>query len=255
MPSRLKLTAAALLLGVALVGPAAASEGGPPLKKGNFSFEGVFGTFDRAALQRGFQVYKEVCASCHSLSLIAYRNLGALGFSEPEVKAIAAAYKVQDGPNDQGEMYERTARSSDRFHKPFANDQAARNANGGALPPDLSLITKARAGGADYVHSLLVGYENPPQGVTMPPGMFYNLYFPGHQVAMPPPLTADRVQYADGTAATVEQEAKDVSTFLAWASEPELEARHRLGVQAMLFLLLLTGMLYAVKRRIWSDVH
>lgn len=241
-----KNKAAALLLGIAacIAGPAFAQEE-PPLKKGDFSFEGVFGTFDRASLQRGYQIYDEVCSNCHSLSLLSYRNLAELGFTAAEVKALAAAHKVPQGDAD------RPAAPSDHFVAP----NPAVLANFAARPPDLSVITKAREGGANYVYSLLTGYSNPPPGVTIPPTLFYSAYFPGHQIAMPPPLTPDRVQYADGTPATLDQEAKDVATFLAWASEPELEQRHRLGVQAMLFLLILTGMLYGVKRKIWSDVH
>jgi ubiquinol-cytochrome c reductase cytochrome c1 subunit len=169
--------------------------------------------------------------------------------------ALAAEVEVTDGPNDQGEMFQRPGRPSDRFPSPFPNEQAARAANNGAAPPDLSLMVKARAGGADYIHALLTGYSDPPQGVTLMEGMHYNKYFPGHQIAMPPPLNPDQVTYADGTKATVEQMAHDVSAFLAWAAEPELEARKRLGLKVVLFLLILTGLLYVAKRKIWSDVH
>jgi ubiquinol-cytochrome c reductase cytochrome c1 subunit len=236
----------ALLLGFAacLASPAWAAEEAK-LKDGHFPFRGIFGTFERGALQRGFQVYDEVCASCHALSLLSYRNLADLGFSPEEVKALAAAKQVSVNGTD------RPATPADHFALPNPAIAAAF----AAKPPDLSVITKAREGGADYVYSLLQGYTNPPQGVQLLPGIFYNEYFPGHQISMPPPLQPDRVQYADGTSATLEQEAHDIASFLAWASEPELERRHRLGIEAMLFMIILTGMLYAVKRRIWSDVH
>lgn len=245
------LTAAALGLAVT---PAAAVDG-VEVPKQQWSFQGLFGTFDRGALHRGFQVYEEVCAACHGLSLLSYRNLQDIGFTEDQVKAIAAQKTVTDGPDDQGEMYERPAIPSDRFVSPFPNDEAARAANGGALPPDLSVVAKSREGGEDYLYGLLVGYEDPPQGVEPPAGMYYNAYFPGHLIAMPPPLSEDLVEYADGTPATVEQMAHDVSTFLAWAAEPHLEARKRTGVKSILFLIVLTGLLYASKRKIWQQVH
>lgn len=225
----------------------------PPAR--HWSFSGLFGTFDRGALQRGFQVYNEVCSGCHSVRLVAYRNLLEIGFTEDQVKKIAADKEVKDGPNAEGEMFDRPGKLADRFVKPFPNDEAARAANNGALPPDLSLMVKARKGGVDYLHALLTGYKEPPKGVKVPEGLNYNLYFPGSQIAMGPPLSEDGVEYADKTKATVAQMASDVSTFLAWTAEPELEARKRMGVKVLLFLLLLTGMLYAVKRKIWSDVH
>jgi ubiquinol-cytochrome c reductase cytochrome c1 subunit len=242
----------AVALGVAAGAAMAAAGAKPPAQK--WSFDGLFGTYDRAGAQRGFMVYNTVCAACHSLSLVAYRNLAGIGFKEDAVKAIAAAKEVQDGPNEQGEMYNRPGRPSDRFAKPFANDNAARAANNGALPPDLSLITKARKGGADYLYALLTGYKEPPAGVQMMEGMQYNAYFPGNQIAMLPPLTEGAVEYADGTKATVEQMARDVTTFLAWAAEPEMEERKRMGVKVLLFLIVLTAMLYAMKRQIWKDV-
>lgn len=216
--------------------------------------EGIFGTFDRAALQRGFQVYKEVCAACHGAKYLAFRNLTDLGYDEEEIKAIAAGYTMTDGPNDEGEMFERPAIPSDRFPSPFPNEQAAAAANGGKAPPDLSLIVKARVDGEDYLYSLLNGYEPPPPGVEVPEGGHYNKYFPGHVIAMPPPLTADAVTYGDGTSATVQQMAADVTQFLTWAAEPKLEERKRTGIKAMLFLIVLTGLLYAWKRKIWADV-
>jgi len=227
----------------------------PP--KLHWSFSGMFGTFDRAALQRGFQVYKEVCSACHSMHYLSYRNLTALGFSEDEVKAIAAGYEVQDKePNDQGEMFKRPGRPSDRFVSPFPNEQAARAANGGAYPPDLSLMIKAREGGADYVHALLAaGYQQAPAGVQVPEGKHFNVYFPGNMIAMAPPLNEGAVTFADGTKSSVHQMASDVATFLAWAAEPEMEVRKRTGIKVILFLIVLSGLLYAVKRKVWKGIH
>jgi len=220
-----------------------------------FSFEGLFGTYDRAALQRGFQVYQLVCASCHSLDLVAYRHLEALGYSAAEVKAIAAAVTVTDGPNDEGEMFERPGLPSDPFKAPFPNEQAARFVNNGAYPPDLSLMAKAREAGPDYIVALLTGYHEPPAGFALLEGMSYNAYFPGHQIAMPPPLVEGSVTYEDGTTASVEQMAADAATFLMWAAEPHLETRKQTGVKVVLFLLVMTGLLYAAKRKVWSDLH
>ena len=221
----------------------------------NWSFDGIFGTFDRGALQRGFQVYREGCSVCHSLRLLAYRNLAEIGFSEDQVKQIAASVEVTDGPNDEGEMFQRKGRPSDRFVSPFPNPQAARAANNGALPPDLSLIVKARSGGASYIHGILTGYHDPPEDFKLADGMAYNAVFPGNAIAMPAPLTDDQVEYADGTKATVDRMASDVTTFLTWAASPEMERRKGMGIKVMLFLLVLTGMLYAVKRKVWGDVH
>jgi ubiquinol-cytochrome c reductase cytochrome c1 subunit len=221
----------------------------------DWSFYSIFGTYERDAQQRGFLVYKQVCASCHGLRLLAYRNLTEIGFSEDEVKAIAAEYSVTDGPDENGDMFERPATPADRFVSPFPNDNAARASNGGALPPDLSLIVKARLGGPDYVFGILTGFVDPPADVVMREGLNYNAVFPGHQIAMPPPLFDDAVEYADGTPATVEQMAEDVTHFLAWAAEPNLEARHRMGVKVLLFLIVLTALAYAVKRKVWADVH
>lgn len=221
----------------------------------DWDFGGAFGTYDRAAMQRGFQVYKEVCASCHSLKFLAYRNLQALGFNEAEVKAIAAEYNVTAGPNDEGDMYERPAQPSDPFVSPFANPQAARAVNGGALPPDLSLIVKARENGANYVHGILTGYREPPAGVEVPVGQYYNQYFPGHRISMPPPLNEGQVEYADGTPATVEQMSRDVTQFLTWAAEPQMESRKRLGVKILIFVAIMTIVFYMAKRKVWRDVH
>lgn len=242
--------------GLSLAATAAFAAEGVKLEKQTWSWDGIFGTYNRAQQQRGFQVYKDVCSACHSLRLVSYRNLQAIGLSEDEVKAIAAEKEVADGPNDQGEMFTRPARPSDRFVSPFANEQAARAANNGALPPDLSLITKARVGGPDYVYNLLLGYqETPPEGVTLNEGMYYNKVFPGHQIGMPPQIQEDLVTYADGTKATTEQIARDITTFLNWAAEPELEDRKSLGLKVMLFLVVLTALFYALKRKIWADLH
>lgn len=236
------------------LGAAEASEAPqPPAKR--WTSDGPFGTFDRAAARRGLQVYREVCAACHSLRLVAYRHLGGIGLGDGEVKAIAASVEVQDGPNDQGEMFQRAGKPFDYFKSPFPNDQAARAANNGAMPPDLSLIAKARKGSADYLYALLVGYQEAPAGVKMMEGMNYSTYFPGQQIAMPNPLSDGQVSFADGTQATVDQMAKDVTTFLAWASEPDLEERKRLGVKVLIYMIVLTGMLYAVKRQIWARLH
>ena len=224
-------------------------------EKQNWSHLGITGTFDRAAAQRGFQVYKEVCSACHAMHLVSYRNLADLGYSEAQVKAIAAQYEVQDGPNDEGEMFTRPARPSDRFKSPFANDQAARSANGGALPPDLSLMVKARAHGEDYVYALLTGYSDPPEGHAVPEGKYYNKYFPGGAIAMPPPLSDGAVTYQDGTEASAKQMAHDVTTFLAFTAEPKIEARHRMGVIVISFLVVFTGILFAVYKRVWRNVH
>ena len=228
----------------------------PHSPPGGWPQAGMFGTYDRAALQRGFQVYKQVCSTCHALRYLSYRDLADLGFNAAEVKAIAADYQVQDGPNDQGEMFQRPGRPSDDFVKPFANDQAARAANGGALPPNLSLIIKAREGHEDYVYSLLTGFgQMPQQGEVIASGMNYNPYFPGHQIAMPPPLSDNSVTYADGTKATIEQEARDVVQFLAWAGEPHMEDRKRTGLKVLLFLAVFAAIMYGVKRSVWKDLH
>ena len=211
--------------------------------KVDWSFKGLTGTFDRASLQRGFQVYKEVCASCHSMQYLSYRNLGESGgpeFSEQEVKAIAASFEITDGPDSQGEMFTRPGRPSDKFKSPYPNIQAATAANGGAYPPDMSVLVKARKGGANYIYSVLVGYEDPPAGMKLDDGVYYNKYMIGQKIKMPNNLMDGLVEYADGTESTVDQMAKDVTTFLAWAAEPELEERHRTGVKVIIYLILLT---------------
>jgi len=244
----------AVLLGGALT-PAIAAEEAPTPPAQDWSFDGVFGTFDRAASQRGLQVYLEVCSLCHALDYVAYRNLTALGFSEAEVEAIAQRYSVTDGPDDSGDMFERPGLPQDRFVAPFANEQAARAANNNAYPPDLSLMVEARAGGADYLYGLLTGYVEAPDDVELSAGMSYNEYFPGHQIAMPNMLLDGAVQYTDGTEATPQQMAWDVTNFLAWTSEPNLEDRLNTGRGVIIYLLIFAGLLYAVKRKIWAKVH
>jgi ubiquinol-cytochrome c reductase cytochrome c1 subunit len=258
MPMRAYVVAAlaclAALAGTAGMGRAAEA---PSVPRQSWSFTGVFGTFDRAGVQRGLQVYKEVCAACHSLKYVAFRDLQALGYTEAQVKGIAASWpqQVTDGPDDTGQMFQRPARPSDRFPAAFPNEQAARAANNGAYPPDLSLLAKARVGGPDYIYAILTGYVPPPSGFNVMEGMHYNAFFPGHQIAMPPPLNPDQVTFADNRPATVDNMAHDVSAFLMWAAEPNLEDRHRTGFKVMLFLLVTTGVFYAVKRRIWSRIH
>ena len=239
-----------------LTAPARAAEESEPLRSVNWSFDGIFGHYDKAALQRGLQVYKEVRSACHGLRLIAFRNLTDLGYTEAQVKAFASQYQVQnDEPNDQGEMFKRPGKPSDYFVGPFPNVEAARAANGGALPPDLSLIEKAREGGASYVYSILTGFTNAPAGFKKPDTLYYNKYFPGHLIAMPPPLSDGAVTYSDGTKATVDQMAYDVANFLAWTSAPKLEIRKETGLKVMLFLIVMTGLLIAVKKKIWAAVH
>jgi ubiquinol-cytochrome c reductase cytochrome c1 subunit len=245
-------------LGIVAANPVAHSE----VHTQNWSFNGFFGSFEQPQVKRGFQIYKDVCSGCHSMHLLAYRDLHDIGFTEDEVKAIAEEVQVQDGPNDAGDMFDRPGRPSDHFKSPFANEQQARASNNGALPPDLSLIAKSRAGagflghdGADYIYSLMTGYEEPPADVKVPEGMHYNKAFKGHQIAMPPPLSDGAITYADGTEATLDQEAKDIAVFLTWAAEGNLEERHRTGIKAVLFLVIFTLLAYATKRRVWASVH
>ena len=225
------------------------------LLKTNWSFEGIFGKFDRAALQRGYQVYNEVCSSCHSIQYLSYRNLTEKGgpeFSEEQAKEFAASFEVIDGPNSEGEMFTRPGRLSDQFIKPYPNIEAAKFANGGAYPPDMSVLVKARKGGANYIYSLILGYENPPEGFEIEDGVYYNKYMPGHKIKMPEVLFKGLVDYADGTEATEQQIAKDVVTFLAWVSEPHLEARHKTGFKVLLYLFVLVILVYFSMKKIWS---
>jgi ubiquinol-cytochrome c reductase cytochrome b/c1 subunit len=221
----------------------------------HWHFSGMFGTYDRAALQRGLKVYRQVCAACHGLDHVAYRNFEFLGYSEDQVKNIAAEYTVTDGPNDDGEMFQRPARPSDVYVNPYPNKKAAQAANNGALPPDLSLITKARHNGSNYVYAVLTGYEDPPAGVQLLPGQNWNRYMPGHVIAMAAPLSDGIVTYEDGSPETVEQYARDVTEFLTWAADPYMEDRKRTGIKVLFFLIVFAGVMYAYKRKIWSDVH
>jgi ubiquinol-cytochrome c reductase cytochrome c1 subunit len=284
--TRAILVAAAFAGALAFGTPAqAAGEETPHPPHQSWSFSGIFGTFDRAQLQRGFKVYRESCQNCHSLSRIYFRNLSQPGgpeFSQAQVRALAAEYKVKDGPNDAGDMFERPGRAADTFPPPFPNEQAAAAANGGKAPPDLSIMAKARTyergfpwfiidvlpipglmyqeNGPDYVAALLNGYVEPPQGFEVPAGGHYNLYYPGHMIAMPKPLNDGQIEYPkgdDGRAPvpeTVEQYAKDVTAFLMWTAEPHLEARKQLGFKVIVFLLLLAGLLYFTKKKIWDRV-
>ena len=224
----------------------------------DWSFKGLFGKFDRASLQRGYQVYTEVCASCHSMKYLSYRNLGEKGgpeFSEAEVKAIAASFEITDGPNADGEMFTRPAKLSDKFVMPYDNVKAAQAANGGAYPPDMSVLVKARGGGVDYIYSLLQGYEDAPSGMTLDDGVHYNKYMYGNKIKMAAPLSEGIIEYGDGTKATVEQMSKDVTTFLMWAAEPHLEARHKMGFKAIVYLIILTILVYFSMKKIWSRVE
>jgi ubiquinol-cytochrome c reductase cytochrome b/c1 subunit len=247
----------------------------PPSLK--WSFAGPLGKFDQGQLQRGLKIYKEVCSACHGLSFVAFRNLadpGGPGYSAAQAAAFASDYKVKDGPDDKGEMFERNGRPADYFPSPYPNEQAARASNGGAYPPDLSLIAKARGyergfpqfifdafmqfqeKGPNYIDALLQGYEDKaPAGFELPQGSYYNKYFPGHAIKMPKPLSDGQVTFDDGSPATVQQYAKDVSAFLMWAAEPHLEARKRTGLQVMLFLLVFSGLLYFTKKKVWADAH
>ena len=225
------------------------------LIKNNWSFDGIFGTFDRASLQRGYQVYAEVCAGCHSVQHLSYRNLSEKGgpeFSVEEAKAIASQFEIEDGPNSEGEMFMRPARLSDKFAKPYPNVQASTAANGGAYPPDMSVLAKARTGGADYLYSLLLGYEEAPTDFELDDGVYYNKYMPGNKIKMSEPLLDGIVEYADGTESSKAQMAKDVTAFLVWASEPHLESQHKMGFKTIIYLLILFILVYMSKQKVWS---
>lgn len=241
------------LLGAAGVAFAAVDQ--KPPRQIVWPFDGILGHVDKQAAQRGFQIYKEVCSACHSLNRIAFRNLADIGFTEAEIKSLAASYQITDGPNDQGDMFQRPGKPSDYFPSPYANEEQARSLHNGAAPPDLSLIIKARENGPNYVYSLLTGFTSPPPGVTLSAGQQYNPYFPGGKLMMPPPLTDNSVTYTDGTKATLDQEARDVVTFLQWASEPEMEARKEMGIKVLIYLAILTVFLYIAKRNIWRKLH
>jgi ubiquinol-cytochrome c reductase cytochrome c1 subunit len=225
-----------------------------PVKQQSWKFDGIFGKFDRQAAQRGFNVYKEVCSACHSMNHLSYRNLQEIGFSEDEVKSIASEYQVTDGPNDAGDMFQRAALPSDRFTPPYPNEKAARASNNGALPPDLSLIIKAREDGANYIFSILTGYKDAPADFKLMSGLYYNPYFSHMQIAMPPPLSDGQVSFDDGTPSSVAQMSKDVVVFLQWASEPEMENRKSMGIKVIIFLIIFTTFFYVAKKRIWEGV-
>ena len=228
------------------------------LLKTDWSFKSLFGKFDRGSLQRGYQVYTEVCAGCHSMKYLSYRNLSEKGgpeFSVEQAKAIAASFEVSDGPNEDGEMFTRPAKLSDKFVSPYPNVKASQAANGGAYPPDMSVLVKARSGGADYIYSVLLGYEDPPSGVILDDGVYYNKYMYGNNIKMAKPLSDNLVEYSDGTKATEAQMAKDVTTFLMWAAEPHLEARHKMGFKAIIYLIILTILVYFSMKRVWSRIE
>jgi cytochrome c1 len=267
------LAAVGLATAFAGHGAAAAESDVPPRLK--WSFAGPFGLYDEAQLQRGFKVYREVCQNCHGINLLAFRNLaepGGLGYSTAQAAAVAAEYQVTDGPNDQGDMFQRAGRLADHFPPPFPNEQAAR-ARYNAVPPDFSVLAKARTyergfpwfiidmfsqyqeHGVDYIAAYVSGFEDPPASFNLPAGAYYNKYFPGHTTAMPNPLVDGQVDYADGTPATVGQYAKDVSAFLMWVAEPHLEVRKRIALQVMIFLVVLAGLLYFTKKKVWSQVE
>ena len=248
---------ALVLAGLVLAGtaPAHAADHGEKLPKFQWTFNGPFGTYDRAQLQRGYQVYSEVCASCHSMKELYYRNLGEIGLTAEQVKQVAASVEVPGGLDDEGKQIERAGLPSDHFKSPYPNEKAARAANGGALPPDQSVIIKAREGGSDYVRALLNGYRDPPEGVKVGDGLYYNIWFPGKQLAMPQPLRDGQVTYADKSPASIEQMSTDVTAFLAWAAEPEMERRKQMGLKWVSIFVALTGLTYMVKKKIWKDVH
>jgi ubiquinol-cytochrome c reductase cytochrome c1 subunit len=227
------------------------------LLKVKWSFLGITGKFDRGSLQRGYQVYQEVCSSCHSMKYLSYRNLGEKGgpeFTLDEVKAIASNFEVTDGPNSEGEMFTRPGRPSDHFVSPYPNVNASMAANGGAYPPDMSVLVKARPGGANYIYSVLMGYEDPPAGLVLDDGVYYNKYMIGNKIKMSKPLNEGLVEYSDGTQPTVDQMAKDVTTFLTWTAEPHLEARHKTGTKVIIYLIILATLVYFSMKRLWSRV-
>ena len=230
----------------------------PKLLKTDWTFKGLFGKYDRASLQRGYQVYTEVCAACHSMQYLSYRNLAEPGgpeFTEDEAKFIAASFEVLDGPNSEGEMFTRPAKLSDKFVMPYENVEAAKVANGGAYPPDMSVLAKARKGGADYIYSLLLGYDDPPADIKLDDGVYYNKFMYGNKIKMPIPLSDGLIEYSDGTEATEEQMAKDVTTFLMWSAEPHLETRHKTGFRVIVYLIILSILVYLTMRKIWSRVE
>tara|TARA_Y100000591_G_C21755437_1_gene657116 strand:+ start:444 stop:1223 length:780 start_codon:yes stop_codon:yes gene_type:complete len=224
----------------------------------DWTFKGLFGKYDRASLQRGYQVYTEVCAACHSMQYLSYRNLAEPGgpeFTEEEAKFIAASFEVLDGPNSEGEMFTRPAKLSDKFVMPYENVEASKAANGGAYPPDMSVLAKARKGGADYIYSLLLGYDEPPADIKLDDGVYYNKFMYGNKIKMSAPLSDGLVEYSDGTNATTEQMAKDITTFLMWSAEPHLETRHKTGFRVIVYLIILSVLVYLTMKKIWSRIE
>ena len=255
MKNILKLFSVIILFSVSSVNVISAEK--VEFLKTDWTFKGLFGKFDRASLQRGYQVYTEVCAACHSMKYLSYRNLSEKGgpeFSVAQAKAIAASFEVTDGPNSDGEMFQRPGKLSDKFVMPYENVKAAEAANGGAYPPDMSVLVKARGGGVDYIYSLLQGYEDAPSGMILDDGVHYNKYMYGNKIKMSAPLSDGIIEYSDGTNPSVEQMSKDVTTFLMWAAEPSLEARHQMGFKAIVYLIILTILVYFSMKRIWSRV-
>ena len=229
-----------------------------PYLETEWTFKGLFGKFDRASLQRGYQVYTEVCAACHSMQYLSYRNLAEQGgpeFTVEQAKAIAASFEVLDGPNSDGEMFTRPAKLSDKFVKPYENVEASKAANGGAYPPDMSVLAKARMGGADYIYSLLLGYDEPPEDIKLDDGVYYDKYMYGNKIKMSAPLSDGLIEYSDGTEATKEQMAKDITTFLMWSAEPHLETRHKTGFRVIVYLIILSILVYMTMKKIWSRVE
>ena len=255
--SKVKITFFTILVSLIFLNTSYSAEKSPPFLDTKWTFKGLFGKFDRASLQRGYQVYTEVCAACHSMKYLSYRNLSEKGgpeFSVAQAKAIAASFEVTDGPNADGEMFQRPGKLSDKFVMPYENVKAAEAANGGAYPPDMSVLVKARGGGVDYIYSLLQGYEEAPSGMILDDGVHYNKYMYGNKIKMSAPLSDGIIEYSDGTNASVEQMSKDVTTFLMWAAEPSLEARHQMGFKAIVYLIILTILVYFSMKRIWSRV-
>ena len=232
-----------------------AAENTEKIPKHKWSFNGITGTFDVSAIQRGYKVFREVCSGCHSMNLLYYRDLADIGFSKKEIKAIASEYTIIDGPNDEGEMFERAAKSSDRFVSPFSNEQEARVSNNGSYPPDLSVITKANKYGADYIYNLLLGYTYQPENFDLGEGMYFNKWKEGHQIAMAQPLDEGYVDYDDGTENSLEQLSEDITTFLVWSAEPELEERKKMGIKVLLFFIIAGIFVFIVKNRIWREVN
>jgi ubiquinol-cytochrome c reductase cytochrome c1 subunit len=270
--TKLKAIALAAMLAGLMPTASLANEGQRVAKDVSYSFDGAFGTFDREQLQRGYKVYKEVCSNCHSMRLVSFRNLSEGGiFTEDQVKALAATFTVKDGPDASGEMFDRPGRASDRFPSPFPNAEAAKAANGGVVPPDMSLLTKSRPGwygtfnqlwngigGPQYVYSVVTGYEEPDAEIAkeQPEGKYYNPYFgSGHWIGMPPPLADGQVVFDDGAPNTVNDLAHDVSAFLAFTADPNMESRKRIGFMVMIYLSVLAVLLYFVKKRVWADQH